>query len=238
MSKRKSGVDGRKLSMDELANLSNQNLDTLAILARVYDDGYRPIIFTMATEIQKLLTENSSSVKLRGTKLFSSPDKPHDSRNLAPLYKLATIRVKSPPPILLFEPSYFSPDLPSPVAMTFRDWWNRDLIYVAGAISGELTYARRQSLTRLRLVSLIRNKLGAHQAPEMPVLLDELETAWNWLGFDVSTPEGIVSTHDGSLPIVVGPIAAMMRQICHEVLEAYGRIDAAASDPVCESAPK
>ena len=72
---------------------------------------------------------------------------------------------------------------------------------------------------------MLRNQLGAHQDTDMPVLLDELDDARSWSGFYISTPQGELSTADGSLPTGTSILAAMMRQICHEVLIAYERDD-------------
>jgi hypothetical protein len=59
----------------------------------------------------------------------------------------------------------------------------------------------------------------------MPRLLDELQESRNWATFLIGTPQGVLSTADGTLPVVVAPMPAMMRQIAHELLEAYGRND-------------
>jgi hypothetical protein len=91
--------------------------------------------------------------------------------------------------------------------------------------SPTVPYEKREKITRLGLVSLLRNKLGAHQTKEMPELLDQLDEEKNWGSFSIQTPDGVFSTDDGTLPVEVSPIPAMMRQICHEILEAYGRSD-------------
>ena len=86
-------------------------------------------------------------------------------------------------------------------------------------------YEDREKTTRMRLVNLLRNKLGAHQTSEMPTLLDDLQETRNWGSAVIQTPAGVLRTDDGSLPVLVSPLAAMMRQITHELLTAYGRID-------------
>jgi hypothetical protein len=77
----------------------------------------------------------------------------------------------------------------------------------------------------MRLVDLLRNKMAAHQTDEMPQLLDDLQSSNTWGAFACTTPEGTLSTDDGSLTVKVGPLPAMMRQITHELLLAYGRED-------------
>jgi hypothetical protein len=198
MSRRRSNTGGRKLTDDELLQSFDQSLDTLAILASAYDGGHAPIAFSMATEVNKILTENGAATRLRGSRTFTSPEKHHTKNTLSPLHKLTSARLSAPPPTLTFVPTFYMPDGPPPNSMSFRDWWGRDVIYRASAalpgdapgmipVNGSPTtpYDEREKMTRMGLVALLRNKLGAHQTSEMPELLDQLEEARNWASFAV-----------------------------------------------------
>ncbi|HEV7661334.1 MAG TPA: hypothetical protein VGO55_15955 [Allosphingosinicella sp.] len=209
-------------------------------MATVYDQGHTPIAFVMATEVQKILTENSAATRLRGSRQFSTPARGDNPQNLMAFHKLTLVSMSGMPPTLEFKPKFYDSDAEPPLLVEFKDWWNKDIIYRASAAppgtlagmipvngSPEVPYDEREKTTRMRLVSLLRNKLGSHQTSEMPKLLDELDEARNWANFAVQTPDGLYTTDDGSLRVSVSPIPAMMRQICHELLIAYGRPDSA-----------
>ncbi len=238
MVRRRKPINGRRLSEEELLKSFEQGLDTLSRLAKVYDEGYPPIAFAMATEVRKILNENAPAIALRATRTFFSPEKHDTPQTLTSLHLLTSARLNSNPPKLTFVPAFYSSDALQNRALPFKEWWNKDVIYRASAappgtpaglipINGAPTvpYERREKVTRMGLVNLLRNKLGAHQTAEMPELLDQLNEANNWSSFGVQTPQGLFSTDDGTLSVDVNPIPSMMRQICHELLEAYGRSD-------------
>lgn len=221
----------------ELLASFDQSLDTLQHLAGTYDNGYAPIVFLMATEVNKILTENGAATKLRGMRIFQTPTDDHDENVLSSLHKLTIMQLGGDPPSLSFLPVFYSPGLPLK-DLDFRSWWHRDVIYRASAAkpggtpgmipildSLMVPYEERERTSRMRLVNLLRNALGAHQTSEMPTLLDDLQETRNWGSAAIQTPDGILSTDDGSLPVLVSPLAAMMRQITHELLVAYGRDD-------------
>jgi hypothetical protein len=206
-------------------------------MARIYDEGYAPIAFAMATEVQKILTENGAATRLRGTRTFTSPDYGDETSLLNAMHKLTSALVGGDPPTLTFVPDFYSGE-DGLRELPYREWWNRDIIYQASAAepgtpaglipvndTPVVPYEDREKITRMRLVNLLRNKIAAHQSADMPLLLDEIQTTNTWAGFSCQTPEGVLSTDDGSLPVIVGPIPAMMRQITHELLVAYGRDD-------------
>lgn len=236
--RRKGNFTSRALTERELLMSFDQGLDTLAHLSRTYDGGYPPIAFSMATEVQKILTENSAATRLRSSRTFSSPEAHHTPNTLTSLHLLTGAQISGNPPSLAFVPKFYMEDGLPNKQLNFRDWWNREVIYRASAapkgmapglipVNGSPTvpYEKRETITRMGLVNLLRNKLGAHQTSEMPELLDELEETKNWGGFGVQTPERIYTTDDGTLPTIVSPIPAMMRQITHELLTAYDRSD-------------
>lgn len=238
MSRSRNSTNTRQLSDSELLLSFEQGLDTLAHLAKTYDQGYAPIAFVMATEVQKILTENAAATKLRASRIFMSPEAHHTPNTLSALHLLTGAHLNGNPPTLTFVPQFFMPEGLPLRSMIFREWWNKDVIYRASAapagtpagmipVNGSPTvpYNKRETITRMGLVNLLRNKLGAHQTKEMPELLDQLEEAKNWGSFSVQTFDGVFSTEDGSLKIEVSPMPAMMRQICHELLVAYDRAD-------------
>ncbi|GAM98090.1 hypothetical protein U91I_01720 [alpha proteobacterium U9-1i] len=86
----------------------------------------------------------------------------------------------------------------------------------------QIPYEKRKRLVRREFVELMRNKLGAHLDEEIPELLDALQRSESF-GVDVEwrVPTGVVSIGAGTLPVVVGPAAAMMRKISQELIDAY-----------------
>lgn len=228
----------RQLSYSDLLNSFGQSLDTLAHLASVYDGGFAPISLLMATEVRKILTENAAATRLRGAISFTTPRGADDPRNLLSMNKLTIARLGGNAPTLTFCPQFYLPQPEQLVALPFRDWWNKDIIYRASSAprgtpagmipvndSPTVPFDKREKITRMGLVNLLRNNLGAHQTAEMPEIIDVLEEARSWGNFAMGTPDGMLSTDDGSLKVLVTPMSAMMRQIAHELLVAYGRSD-------------
>jgi hypothetical protein len=240
--RRKKATNVRQLSESDLLNSFAQSLDTLSHLASIYDGGFAPISLAMATEVRKILTENAAATRLRGAMSFTTPRGADDPRNLSPMNKLTIARIGES---LTFLPQFYQPQPDQLVGLSFREWWNKDVIYRAGAappgmpagmlpINGSpmIAFEKREKTTRMGLVNLLRNNLGAHQTSEMPALIDVLEAARSWGNFYIETPDEMLSTNDGSLRAQVSPMSAMMRQISHELLVAYGRSDPPPPEPV------
>ncbi|GLK54341.1 hypothetical protein JOD31_001508 [Methylopila capsulata] len=188
----------------------------------------------MATEIEKILVSNPIAVKYRSKKVFKTQDTPGDERNLMPEHKLIMGRLDSSVPIFDYLPIYQGDW--RPIEVDFVDWWNRDVIYRASAAKAgappgaiplepedQVPYKRRQKFVRRDIVSMMRNKFGAHLDDSVPENLDELQKTSSF-GINVSQvlDDGTeLNSWDGSLNIGAGPCAAMMRQIAFEVLAAY-----------------
>lgn len=235
MGRHKAGKFGsRALSEEELASQFDQNLVTLSQLAKLYDNGYHPIALQMATEVHKLLTEGNYATKRRGNVLFSTIASDDSPNMINATHKLVGARVKTPPPVLDFVAAFQNTQAKIK-KLKFKDWWNKDIIYRASAAlpgtppgmypvngSPSVPFDKREKINRRDFVALLRNTRGAHQSEQMPILLNELEDARNWSSFAVQTPEGILSTEDGTLTTGATIMAGMMRQITHEVLEAFG----------------
>src|SRR5688572_26729082 len=96
----------RKRASAEHLEAFDQSLTTLEHLARTYDTGYPPIIFSMATEIHKILAGNSDAMRLRGQLKFTSPDHGDESRMLNALHKLVGAEIQGKPPTLKFLPAF------------------------------------------------------------------------------------------------------------------------------------
>lgn len=226
----------RTLSQDDLTNLLEAELDNLASLAVVYDQGQVRIITSMATVVKTILTENAAAMRERKLRIFKGPAATHSRRTLSAMHKLtiAKFGVKE----LTFEPYFYISKSPLEKEMKFKEWWNKDIVYQASAARPgippgvipldprlQVPYERREKLTRLQLVGLIRNKFGAHLDRETPVILEEINNPIGWASFSVQTEGVVLSTDDGTLPVKIGPLPAMIRQIVHELLVAYGRSD-------------
>lgn len=233
--------EARKLNEDELLALFDQSLSALSHLASIYDGGFHPIALQMATEVHKLLTQDGPAMRLRGMRKFTTVNMGDQSRMLNAMHKLVGARIGGQPPKLDFIADFQMADpadLIETPSLSFKEWWNRDVIYRASAaipgsppgmipVNGtpSVPFNKRETINRRDFVALLRNKLGAHQDGDLPILLDQLEEARCWGEFVCHTPEGILSTEDGTLTTGATIMAAMMRQIAHEVLVAYDRDD-------------
>lgn len=154
--------------------------------------------------------------------------------NLLPENKLIFAQTSSHPPRLSFLPA-FRGDPFGTKYISFKDWWHRDPIYRAGAAfkgsdptmiplipEKQTAFPEREVLYRQSFVELMRNTLGAHLDLDQVDTLDALQRAGSWGGhFVIQTDSEVLSTESGTLPVSVGPAAAMMRQIAFEVLAAY-----------------
>lgn len=214
-----------------------QGVDTLRRLGRVYDDGHSAIAFTMASEISRVLTSNGVATRLRGTKRFTTISRELDDSNLVDDNKLVSAMIHSGDECFVeFQPAFASPN-GGPYGVRevdFRTWWNRDVIFRGGVAvpdshgmipldsSLHLPSDKRIVVTRRTFIEQMRNKLGAHLDEEIPEVLDHLLRATSFGGIlAVQTPQGMLSTQDGSLKMRISPAAAMMRQICEELIRAY-----------------
>jgi len=205
-------------------------LRNIASLCRIYDEGHPYIAFSLASEIHKLLTASSAMNAVRGDKLFPTVDLTYSDLNILPEHRL----IKA---LVYRDHVEFHPALDGakgPKSLKFRDWWNRDIIYRAGASKNPMAVVhpvreseqvprnKRRTLTRRIFVELVRNKLRAHVDNDLPETLDALQRA-NAMGINVSVDLGdrMLNSIDGTLPMTIGPAAAMIRQISYELLSTF-----------------
>ncbi|WP_156387529.1 hypothetical protein [Methylobacterium sp. Leaf399] len=226
-----------RLSAEAINGHINEGLTTLQQLCEIYDNGRPYIAFSMATEIARILTDNSFSARLRAQQKFTTTPVDIVSENLCSQNKLIVMSIDNRGSAVDFIPQIMYNNY-EPKELKFADWWNRDAIWVAGAAKPglpmdmvpldpkeQVPFSQRRRLVRRELVLMMRNKLGAHLDAELPEILDELQRVEIFgMGASITTPMGTFNTWDGTLPIRVGPSAAMVRQIGYEVLKAYGRI--------------
>jgi hypothetical protein len=212
-----------------------QNLDTsiltLRTLCEAYDAGSFHVAFSMTNEVRKILIGNPYFVRVRGEKKFKTA-RPffgegtqvlRDSRgrpfvidgNIMPENRL--IAVRSGQGTVIFVPTSLNEH--QGALLSFRDWWNRDVIYRDGSSA-----TPRRQLTRREFVDDMRNRLGSHSDTVLPELLDELQRHTSWGATDISINFNgqTLSVSDGTLPVLAGPSSAMSRRIAAEVLDAYG----------------
>lgn len=238
MSRHKAGrFESRKMTQGELLALFEQSLNTLLHLVSIYDGGFHPIALQIATEVHKILTQGGEAAALRGSRTFTTIDFGDDQRMLNSMHKLVAARIGGMPPQIDFIADFQMGQGPL-INLKFKEWWNQDIIYRASAAvpgtpagmipvndTESVPFNKREAINRRDFVALLRNKLGAHQDDDMPILLEQLEETRSWGGFVVETPDGVLSTDDGTLKTGATIMAAMMRQIAHEVLIAYGKSD-------------
>jgi hypothetical protein len=83
----------------------------------------------MATEIFKILTENSAATKLRSLRKFNTVAYDEPEQNILPLNKLIFCQSNSDPLSIEFVPIFMWGELARTIDLNFRDWWTRDIIY-------------------------------------------------------------------------------------------------------------
>ncbi len=224
-----------RLTQPEIQEHIEAGLENLRDLCRIYDEGRPYVSFSMATEVKRILDSNSYTRRVRGVKNFPTPRGRNDKGNLVVEAKLIVVRFGDNPPVADFLPKY-QRDRVEPVLLTFREWWNRDIIHRASAappgtppdmiplrLEQQIPYDKRKTLVRRIFVAMMRDKLGAHLDDEIPETLDVLQKSHSFgVSLAVTTPAGEFDTFDGTLPVRTGPAAAMMRQISQEVMVAYG----------------
>jgi len=182
----------------------------------------------MATEASKILEGGRASEAMRGNKYFLTYNFAYPVENTMPEIPLigGYINNETDHPYASFWPEFSQNILPSR-RIPFKDWWRRDVIYRAEAFEtgAFLPREQRRTMTREHFVRQMRNTLGAHIDPDQHEELETLQRADAYgIILDVCDEAGkiLLTTEDGSLPVRVGPAAAMMRQIAFEVLNAYG----------------
>jgi hypothetical protein len=121
----------------------------------------------------------------------------------------------------------------------FKTWWNRSVVYRAGSApegsppgfipmdqSLRIPHEKRLKFSRREFVHLIRNKLGAHADVNRPEILDKLQSSELYgVSFKIQSPSGIYSTDDGTIIVKIGPAAASIRQISHEIVQVLNQIN-------------
>jgi hypothetical protein len=232
--RKKGSGEHRRLTDDELLSHFADSLTTLQHLTDIFDRGHPPIVFSMATEVAKMLTENSAAMRARKLVMFPSPASEEQRGNMMAYNRLIMAQIGSNwaacVPMFLCPPGMPIKRLP------FSEWWS-EVIYRAnaalpGSIPGMIPvndspyvkWEDRIKTSRMGVVTMLRKKLGAHiDAKDFPKLLDDLVETRNWINFRVQDGDRILSSDDGSLEIRVGPLPAMMRQVSEEILIAYGR---------------
>jgi hypothetical protein len=223
------------MSALELEQHINESVTTLLQLCDIYDSGRPYIAFNMATEIASILTENAVAARIRAAKTYTISARGADKNNLNAHNSLVFMRIDTSPPKADFIP-VFQWDYQGTKSVNFAEWWNRDIVWVAGSAkegvplglipldpAEQVPWEKRARLVRRELITMMRNKLGAHLDTVLPEILDQMQRAEIMgMGASVVTDNGELFTWDGTLPIGIGPGAAMVRQISHELLTAYG----------------
>jgi hypothetical protein len=223
----------------EMAQHIEESVRNIEGMCGLFDGGNAYIAFSLAAEIHKVLTTGQNIALFRAGMRFPTISFEYSPRNLAAEHKLIMAEQhahsdQNPPLYVDFIP--ISRDGSFPIKwVPFRDWWNRDVIYRASAAPPgtpvghiptderyQLPKNKRKTFSRRELIETIRNKLGAHLDRDIPEELNQLQKAH---AFGISIRAAIdgktLDTIDGTMPMKTGPGAAMVRQIAHEVLEAF-----------------
>ncbi|WP_443747818.1 hypothetical protein [Asticcacaulis solisilvae] len=211
----------QRLSEFQAQTALDHSLDTLKVLTEAFDSGRYGVAFSMANEIVKIVSGNEFCTKHRGAKNFKVPNLPILENNLAPQTRIILTRIHNMEEQYgMFLPLFLPENLPTTV-LKFREWWNRDPIYIS---KPNIKTGERKNLTRRQFITDVRNTRGSHfdlNEHEEIELLQSVESVGVY--FIAERPDGNdLSTEDGSLEIRISPAAAMMRQISFELLNAYG----------------
>jgi hypothetical protein len=225
----------RRQSDADFARVHAECRATIQDICDVFDAEKPYVAFALASEIYKFLTTGDRITSIRKDRAFTTVDFDYSEKNLLAEYKLIVGRVYGSPPSVSFRPA-FSADAPHGTKeLPFVDWWNRDIIFRASAspdqskphfipadAASQVPRAKRKTFVRREIITLVRNKLGAHLDRDLPEELDNLQRS-EAFGCDIQVDLGDrkLTTLDGTLPMKVGPLAAMVRQIAHEVLLAF-----------------
>jgi hypothetical protein len=234
----------RKLRDEELMEQVQAHLSNVELLATAYDSGSIFVSGLLAVALDNVLTDLPVSKIFRANLTFQGPVGPShygmdERRMLSPLHKLFVTRIGGSSPEAECIPVFreASAGATEMQQMDFKTWWNRDVVFRAGAAKPELNlgagvvamwpedhvpYEQRVTLTRREIVKTLRNKIGGHVNTEIPELLDRLRTG-QLLSFNavVSTEDGSTrSLAEGTLPLLASPMDASVRQIAFELLAA------------------
>lgn len=230
----------RRQTDEEFAASHHAIRNTIQQLCDLYDAGNPYIAFTLATEINKFLTTGDKITSIRKDKKFSTVKSVYRETNLASEHKIIIAEAhahsdQNPPYYVDFKPAFVTEPPEGFEQLDFRDWWNRDVIWRASAAPDQskpnmiptdpklqVPRNKRATYTRREIITLVRNRLGAHLDRELPEDLDNLQKS-KAFGIDIvyEVDGRVLSSADCTLPMKAGPLAAMVRQIAQEVLDTF-----------------
>jgi hypothetical protein len=236
---RRNGKPMYRQTEAEMAQHIEESVRNMEGMCGLFDSGNAYIAFSLAAEIHKVLTTGQNIALFRADMRFPTVSFEYSPGNLAAEHKLIMADQhahsdQNPPVYIDFIPA--SADGSFPIKwLSFRDWWNRDVIYRASAAPpgtpvgriptderAQVPKNKRKTFSRRELIEAIRNKLGAHLDRHIPEELNQLQKAHAFgISIRVTVDGKTLDTLDGSMPMKTGPGAAMVRQIAHEVLEAF-----------------
>jgi hypothetical protein len=236
-------VPSRKLSDTEIDVLLRAAFKNLETLCNIYDTGHPGIAYLIASEIHKLLVESERTRRMRGDLEFCTPALIFNEENILPenilIYSQLQIRTgEESPAYIEYVPRFTDKDC-AERRICFRDWWNREPIFYDGVVKIEngrmqipenyreyLPFKKRRKITRREFITQFRNKFRAHLDVEIPKIIAQLRAHDTFgLTIVVDLDGAQLSTLDGTLPIMIGPDLASIRQIAHEVLLAFKTIE-------------
>lgn len=236
-----------------LKEIIYDELHELQLLCARYDAGEIRVAFKMATACSNILTggdgtghkdKNHIVRVLRNKFRFRSvkdPETGSPGKVTLPLVstKLVQFTYCTMPPSVDFLPLLDCCSDSEHIYLSFVEWWSRDIIYrtiddpltkrfrVISASPYKEKLLQKSSYTRLAFVWDMRNFRGAHFDgkinEDLAILLGPSGFNFDFV-VELKTGETL-SVHDGTLPLRTPAASAMMRQISHEVLNAYDSIN-------------
>jgi hypothetical protein len=238
MAKRIKHRSGRALDKAELVQFANSSLQEIRVLNELYDSGDVLCARTIAIVVSRLVDDELTGLMKRDQLKFVShlgiPDPSRDQPHVRGLNVL--VDIYSQPDVSEFIPVSaeleFEPQIEprhGVFLQTFSDWYE-DSVFIEGAWGKSWVdngkprteFAKRNRLSRKKVLKLTRDKLGAHLFSPLDV---QVSGFWDWHNI---IPVGL--THDSGLEFSLernsdkfsihgAPVCAFIRTISEEIVQ-------------------
>lgn len=165
--------DPRRRAVVEAANAASSSIRTIELLCDAYDKGEYHVSRELCSVLSRLIDDELKNTGRRRSVRLPTLTHPFSDRNLIPQFAHVAYRLGGNCPLeVLFFPAFSGQeDNVSNKNLKFSEWWNEPVIIEgAGGMSGliplkasdQIPFAKRRKLVRREVVSIIRNKMGAH----------------------------------------------------------------------------
>ncbi len=236
----------RPIEAAEAIEILFTNIENLRSLCDSFDQGKVSFSGLIALQVHKILCEGMAT-KIRRKITFPTSRWDSPENNMMPYAPLIGLELAGNPLCAKFLPKFMMGDDKSDLLkndiLPFQEWWTSDVIYRAGPakpgsdprmiplkIEDQVPYRKRKKITRLNLITMVRQKLGAHTENEYPILMDELNSS-AYMGIDAESVEqdgSLKSISNGQIKVIMSPLEGSVRQIAEETLVGFDSADVVA----------